>query len=63
MNFDSFTVRKVCIPLEEPFKISSGTVRNRNLVVLEGEKDGEKFYGEASPQFAPFYNHETTETA
>lgn len=63
MNFEGFTVRKVCIPLEEPFEISSGTVRNRNLVVLEGEKDGEKFYGEASPQFAPFYNHETTETA
>ncbi|MFB6116691.1 MAG: o-succinylbenzoate synthase [Candidatus Nanosalina sp.] len=63
MKFDSFTVRKVCIPLEEPFEISSGTVRNRNLVVLEAEEGGRKFYGEASPQFAPLYNHETAETA
>lgn len=63
MDFKFFTVRKVCIPLEEPFEISSGTVRNRNLVVLEAESEDRKFYGEASPQFAPYYNHETAETA
>ncbi len=61
MKFDSFTVRKVKLPLKEPFEISSGTVQNRNLVILEAEKDGKRFYGEASPQFAPFYSHETTE--
>ena len=63
MDFDSFTVRKVQLPLEEPFEISSGKIENRNIVILEGEKDGERFYGEASPQFAPLYNHETVETA
>ena len=61
MNFDSFTVSKIKIPLKEPFEISSGTVRNRNLVILEAQKDDKRFYGEASPQFAPFYSHETTE--
>ncbi len=61
MNFDSFTIRKIKIPLKEPFEISSGTVENRNLVILEAQKDGKRFCGEASPQFAPFYSHETTE--
>ncbi|PSG99435.1 MAG: o-succinylbenzoate synthase [Nanohaloarchaea archaeon SW_7_43_1] len=63
MNFDSITVRKVRLPLREPFEISSGTVEDRNVVVLEAKRDDLRFYGEASPQFAPFYSHETTGSA
>lgn len=63
MEFDSFTIRKVQLPLKEPFEISSGKIKDRNIVILEGKKDDERFYGEASPQFAPLYNHETADTA
>lgn len=60
MNFSEIEVRHVELPLKEPFKTSFGIIQKRNLAVIAAKKDGKYFYGEASAQFAPLYNHETT---
>jgi len=62
MNFKEFEIRHVKLPLKEPFETSFGKIKNRNIVVLVGKKNGIKFFGEASAQFAPLYNHETAES-
>lgn len=48
--------------MKDPFETSFGEIRTRNIVVLIGKKNGKEYFGEASAQFAPLYNHETTET-
>ncbi|MFB6143965.1 MAG: o-succinylbenzoate synthase [Candidatus Nanohaloarchaea archaeon] len=60
MEFEKIEVRRVELPLKEPFETSFGVIKKRNLAVLAAKKDGRYFYGEASAQFAPLYNHETT---
>lgn len=60
MNFDEIEVRRIELPLKEPFETSFGIIKKRNLAVIAAKKDGKYFYGEASAQFAPLYNHETT---
>lgn len=60
MNFSEIEVRRVELPLKEPFETSFGVIKKRNLAVIAAKKDGRYFYGEASAQFAPLYNHETT---
>ena len=60
MEFDKIEVRRVELPLKESFETSFGVIEKRNLAVIAAKKDGEYFYGEASAQFAPLYNHETT---
>ncbi|MFB6203482.1 MAG: o-succinylbenzoate synthase [Candidatus Nanohaloarchaea archaeon] len=62
MNFENLELRHVKLPLKNPFETSFGKIEDRNLVLLSGEVGGERFYGEASAQFAPLYNHEFTET-
>lgn len=59
MNFERFEIRHLEIPLKEPFETGFGEIKNRNVVILAGfDEEGRRFYGEASSQFAPLYNHE-----
>ena len=60
MRFEEIEVRRVELPLKEPFETSFGVIEKRNLAVISAKRNGRYFYGEASAQFAPLYNHETT---
>ncbi|MFB6209220.1 MAG: o-succinylbenzoate synthase [Candidatus Nanohaloarchaea archaeon] len=61
MDFEKFEIRKVQLPLKNPFETGFGEIRNREVVILMCFDDERFYYGEASAQFAPLYNHEYTE--
>ena len=57
-------LREVRLPLKEPFKISSGTMDLRHLLLLEiQDMDGISVWSECVTDVAPNYSPETVETA
>jgi O-succinylbenzoate synthase len=59
----SAELRRVAIPLHEPFRISSGSVEVKESVTIELQRDGHSGFGEASPMPGTFYSPETPESS
>jgi o-succinylbenzoate synthase len=55
-------LRKVAIPLREPFRISNGEVSVKESIVIELHTKDFIGYGEASPMAGSFYSKETPES-
>ncbi len=56
-------LRRVAIPLHEPFRISSGSVQLKESIVVQLERDGHAGFGEASPMPGTFYSPETPDSS
>ena len=48
-SLDSIVLRHVKVPMREPFRISNGTVSEKESIVIELHSDDFVGYGEASP--------------
>jgi O-succinylbenzoate synthase len=58
------TLREIHLPLKEPFRISSGVVANRRIMLLEIEDaDGTTMWSECVAGETPNYSSETVDTA
>ncbi|MFH0991682.1 MAG: o-succinylbenzoate synthase [bacterium] len=62
MNVERITITHVRIPLIEPFRISNGTVSEKDGIIIGVYADGAIGYGEASPMAGAFYSDETPES-
>lgn len=60
MDFEKAEIRHIELPLRNPFETSFGKFESRNLAILGVRKNDKWFYGEASAQYAPLYQEETT---
>lgn len=56
-------LRRVAIPLHEPFRISSGSVEVKESIIVQLERDGHVGFGEASPMPGTFYSPETPDSS
>lgn len=64
LNLERLELREIELPLKSPFETSFGrTTRRRILIVRVFDKSGACGYGECVAAEAPFYNHETIDTA
>jgi O-succinylbenzoate synthase len=58
------TLREIRLPLKETFRISSGTVSTRRILLLElRDADGVKAWAECTAGEGPYYSPETIDTA
>ncbi|MCP5111298.1 MAG: o-succinylbenzoate synthase [bacterium] len=57
------TLRRVSIPLHEPFRISNGSVDSKDSIIVEIQRNGCAGFGEASPMAGSFYSPETPESS
>jgi o-succinylbenzoate synthase len=58
------TLREIALPLREPFRISSGVVKDRRILLLELEDvDGVRVWSECVAPAFPNYSPETIDTA
>jgi o-succinylbenzoate synthase len=57
------TLREIRLPLKHPFRISSGVVTERRILLLELEADGLRTWSECVAFEQPNYSPETIETA
>lgn len=64
IQIERLTLRKIRLPLKEPFEISSGTVTDRRIFLLQlRDVNGITAWGECVAGEAPNYTAETVETA
>ncbi len=64
MRLDQITLREIHLSLREPFKISSGVMRDRRIVLLElRDTNGATAWSECVADDMPNYSPETVETA
>ncbi|MCE7943264.1 MAG: o-succinylbenzoate synthase [Chlorobi bacterium CHB1] len=64
MQIERLTLREIRLPLKEPFEISSGTVTDRRIFLLQlRDVNGVTGWGECVAGEAPNYSAETVETA
>ncbi|HVZ49643.1 MAG TPA: o-succinylbenzoate synthase [Gemmatimonadaceae bacterium] len=64
MRVDQVTMREIRLPLKEPFRISSGQIHERRILLLElREADGARTWSECVAGEAPNYSPETIDTA
>ncbi len=64
LTLETLTLTEIGLPLKEPFRISSGTVRNRRILLVEArEKDGTLGWGECVAGEEPYFSAETIDTA
>ena len=62
-SIDSVVMHRVRIPFVEPFRISNGSVAEKDSILIEvTTKDGAIGWGEASPMSGSFYSADTPET-
>ncbi len=61
-EIEKVILRRVTVPLVEPFRISNGSVAEKESVVIELHSEGFVGYGEASPMSGSFYSSETPQT-
>ena len=61
-EIEKVILRRVTVPLVEPFRISNGSVSEKESVVIELHSEGFVAYGEGSPMSGSFYSSETPET-
>ncbi len=59
MKVDQVVLTRVRVPLVEPFRISSGAVSERDVIVVALHSDGLTGYGESSPMGGGFYSSDT----
>ncbi len=64
MRLDRIILREIRLPLREPFRISSGEMRERRILLLElFDADGASTWSECVVDDAPNYSPETLDTA
>jgi o-succinylbenzoate synthase len=64
MRIDRIVLREIRLPLKEPFRISSGEVRERRIMLLElHDSAGASVWSECVAGEAPNYSSETIDTA
>lgn len=64
IRLDRIILREIRLPLREPFRISSGEMRERRILLLElFDADGAKTWAECVVDDAPNYSSETIDTA
>ena len=64
MRVDQITLREIRLPLKEPFRISSGEIRERRIMLLElHDSSGASTWAECVAGEAPNYSPETIDTA
>ena len=59
---DQAILRRVKVPMREPFRISNGVVSEKESIVVELHSGDHIGYGEASPMSGSFYSGETPDT-
>ena len=63
LRIERVALHRVCVPLNEPFRISNGSVAEKESVLVEVETDrGVTGWGEASPMSGSFYSDDTPDT-
>jgi o-succinylbenzoate synthase len=62
LKIDRAILRRVHVPMREPFRISNGIVRDKESIVIELYSGDRVGYGEASPMSGSFYSSETPES-
>lgn len=64
MRVDQIIMREIRLPLKEPFRISSGQIHERRIILLElRDSSGARAWSECVAGEAPNYSPETTDTA
>lgn len=64
IQLDRIVLREIRLPLREPFRISSGEMRDRRILLLElFDRDGAHTWAECVVDDAPNYSSETIDTA
>ena len=64
ISVKSVTLHRVRVPLVEPFRISNGSVAEKDAILIELVTEGAVTgWGEASPMSGAFYSSDTPETA
>jgi O-succinylbenzoate synthase len=64
LRVDRLTLREIRLPLREPFRISSGTVADRRILLLElHDVDGPSAWSESVAFDTPLYSPDTIDTA
>ncbi|GMV09322.1 MAG TPA: o-succinylbenzoate synthase [Gemmatimonadaceae bacterium] len=64
LRLTGITLREIRLPLREPFQISSGTMSERRILLLElRDADGATAWSECVADDTPNYTSETTDTA
>jgi o-succinylbenzoate synthase len=64
MKINSITLREIALPLREPFRISSGMVSERRILLVQlRDSDGVVAWGECVAGEQPNYSYETVDTA
>ena len=61
MKIDKAVATHVRVPFVEPFRISSGSVAEKDAIILELHSDGLTGYGESSAMAGSFYSVDTPE--
>jgi O-succinylbenzoate synthase len=60
INIKSITLHRVCVPLIEPFRISNGTIAEKDAILVELKTAGDVVgWGETSPMSGSFYSNDT----
>jgi O-succinylbenzoate synthase len=62
MKIERITLTHVRVPLVEPFRISNGSVSEKDGIIVAMTSDGVTGYGEASPMSGGFYSDDTPES-
>ncbi|NNE34192.1 MAG: o-succinylbenzoate synthase, partial [Rhodothermales bacterium] len=64
LNLEKLNLREIRLRLQAPFETSFGQAFDRRiLIVTVTDSDGNTGYGECTAPGAPFYSHETIDTA
>jgi O-succinylbenzoate synthase len=61
LKVEKVVLTRVRVPLVEPFRISSGAVSERDVIVVALHSEGLTGYGESSPMGGGFYSSDTPE--
>ncbi|MGG1658036.1 o-succinylbenzoate synthase [Brevibacillus sp. NRS-1366] len=59
MKIDRVVLRKVVMPLINPFQTSFGTIKDHSFLVVEVHSEGITGYAEVTTEVAPLYNEES----
>lgn len=62
MNIERIVLTHVRIPLREPFRISNGSISEKDAIIVAVQSDGVTGYGEASPMAGSFYSDDTPDS-
>jgi len=62
IRIERIELAHVRVPMREPFRISSGSVKEKDAIVVKLYQSGIAGYGEASPMAGSFYSEDTPES-